>query len=248
METVSHILDQYCIPWLQKSAPLAEEARNLRSENETLKAENSAYQKQIIDLQNQLIEKQDEQLKSVKATVETEMKSYSSVVKSEMESYSAAVSKSCSAALAPKKLQAVVQKATEKNERSQNVIIYGLSEEVNEDLPAKVETVLAEIGEKPVIKDCSRVGTNGTDSIRPVKFCLRSHSHVAQVLKNARKLRTADGYKSVYICPDRSFEERKAFKKLVEELKVKRDSETDKVHLIRHNKVVSISKSKTGAE
>ena len=104
LETVSHIVDHYCIPWLQKSAPLAEEARNLRNENETLKAENSAYQKQIIDLQNQLIEKQDEQLKSVKATVETEMKSCSSVLKSEMKSYSAAVSKSCSAALAPKKL------------------------------------------------------------------------------------------------------------------------------------------------
>ena len=115
-----------------------------------------------------------------------------------------------------------------------------------------METVLAAIGEKPVIKDCSRVGTSRSDSTRPVKFCLRSHAHVAQVLKNARKLRTVDGYKSVYICPDRSVEERKAYKKLVEELKVKRNTETDKVHLIRHNKVVSYNKSsepiKTGVE
>ena len=85
-----------------------------------------------------------------------------------------------------------------------------------------------------------------------VKFRLSSQARVVQVLKSARKLRTVDGYESVYICPDRSAEERKAYKKLVEELKKKRDSETDKVYYIRHNKIVSYSKNsepaKTGKE
>ena len=85
-----------------------------------------------------------------------------------------------------------------------------------------------------------------------MKFSLGSQSHVAQVLKNAKKLRNVDGYGSVYICPDRSPDERKAYKKLVEEVKKKRDTESDKVHIIRHNKVVSFSMNceprKTGVE
>ena len=237
-------MDQYCIPWLQKAAPLAEDIRTLKSENDSLKAEDSAYQKRIIEL---VIEKQDEQLRSVKTIIEAEMKSYSSAVKStvksELESFSAAVSKSCSSAFAPKKLQAVVQKVAEKKERSSNIIIYGLKEAPDENLRTEVETVSAQIDEKPVVKDCRRVGASKTDSIRPVKFNLSSQAHVVQVLKSARKLHTVDGYKSVYICPDRSAEERKAYKKLVEELKKKRDSETDEVYYIRHNKIVSYSKN-----
>ena len=76
-----------------------------------------------------------------------------------------------------------------------------------------------------------------------MKFSLKSQAHVTQVLKDARKLRLIDGFRSVYICPDRSIEERKAYKKLVEEVKMKRENETDKVHFIRHNKVVSHSKN-----
>ena len=86
---------------------------------------------------------------------------------------------------------------------------------------------MAQIDEKPVVKDCCRVGANKTDSIGSVKFSLSSHAPLAQVLKSAIKLCTADGYTTVYICPDRSAEERKAYKKLVEERKKKRDSETD---------------------
>ena len=63
------------------------------------------------------------------------------------------------------------------------------------------------------------------------------------MLKNAKKLHTQDGYRSVYICPDRSPEERKAYKKLVEEVKRKRNTETDKVHFILRNKIVSHSKN-----
>ena len=72
LESACHIFDQFCLPWLQKAAPFAQEARNLREEAETLKDENSSYQKRIIELQNRLIEKQEEQLNSVKSTMERE--------------------------------------------------------------------------------------------------------------------------------------------------------------------------------
>ena len=142
-----------------------------------------------------------------------------------------------------KKLQAVVQKVADKKERSQNLIIYGLVEEPNEQLQMRVENILADIGKKPVVKDYCRIGRSQADATRPVKFSLSNQAHVTQVLKNARKLRTIDGRRSIFICPDRSSEERKAYKKLVEEVKRKRDTETDKVHVIMHNKIVSYSKN-----
>ena len=76
---MSHILSEYCIPCLEKAAPLAEEVRALRSKVKTLKDENISKQKQIIVLQNLLINKQEELLKAVKSTVETEIKTYSTI-------------------------------------------------------------------------------------------------------------------------------------------------------------------------
>ena len=224
------------MPWLQKAAPLAQELSSLKDEVQPLRQENVSYQKRVIELQNRLIEKQDEQLNSVASTVEKEMKTYSSVVestvKSQMETYSSTVAKKCSSAFTPQRLQAAVLMVEDKKERSQNVVIYGLEEEQNEQLQLSVETILADIGEKPVVKDCCKVGRNRENATRPIKISLSSQAHDAHVLKNAKKLRTQDGYRSVYICPDRSPEERKAYKKLVEEVKMKRDTETDKVPFI----------------
>ena len=243
LEAMSHILSEYCIPWLEKAAPLAEEVRTLRSEVKTLKDENISYQKQIIGLQNLLIEKQGEQLNAVKSTVETEMKTYSAAVKStvqsEMKSISSNISKTCTARMTPKTIEAAVQKVADKEERSKNVIIYGLKEEKEEKLKNRVEEVLAEIGEKPLVKDCCRVGLKRDAATRPIKFSLSSSAHVFQVLRSAKTLRTKDGFRFIYVCPDRSIEERRAYKQLIEELKQKRISEPNKVHILKNNKIVS---------
>jgi hypothetical protein len=51
----------------------------------------------------------------------------------------------------------------------------GIDREQNEELQIKVETILANIGDKPVhvVKDCCRVGRNRENATRPVKFSLR---------------------------------------------------------------------------
>ena len=72
-------------------------------------------QKTVIDLQKKLIEKKDEELKSVQTTVQKEMKSYSFALK-----------KTWAAALTPKKICTAVKKIAEKDERSRNVVIYGI--------------------------------------------------------------------------------------------------------------------------
>ena len=185
-----------------------------------------------------MIEKNEEEIRAVQTTVKTEMSTYSSML-----------TKSCTAALAPKKLQAAVKNVADREDRSKNVIIYGLSEPTDqqEQLQGKVEEVLGEIGEKPFVRDCCRVGIKRANSKRPVKFSLSSSDHVAQVIRNAKLLRTKEGYNSVYICPDRTIEERKAYKKLVQELSARRKSVLDKVHFLRNNKVVSVDRdSKPG--
>ena len=81
------------------------------------------------------------------------MKTYSSVVestvKSHMETYSSTVTEKCSSAFTSQRLQAAVRKVEDKKERSQNVVIYGIKEEQNEQLQLKVKTIIiADIGER----------------------------------------------------------------------------------------------------
>ena len=95
--------------------------------------------------------------------------------------------------------------------------------------------------------DCCRVGLKRADTSRPTKLSLNSSELAAQVLRKAKLLRTKEGYKSIYICPDRSVEERRAFKKLWEELKEKRKAEPNRVHFIRNNKVVRSDKNSVSA-
>ena len=97
---------------------------------------------------------------------------------------------------------------------------------------------------KPLVRDCCHIGAPKGNVSRPVKFTLSSSDHATQVIRNASKLGTKERYRSVYICPNRTAAERKAYKKLVEELRPKRTTEPDKFHSIRNNKIVSFVESR----
>ena len=238
LETVCYLLDGFCLPWLGKAD----------DDIQTLNCEKIADQREVVDLQKKLITKQEEQLSAVKTTVATELSAVKTTVATEMQSYSGILTKSCTAALAPKKIQAAVMKVADTTERSRNVMVYGLEEKDNEQLEKRVEEVLMEIDEKPLMEQCVRVGVRKEGTMRPVKFTLKSHLHVQRILSNARKLRTKDGFGSIYISPDRSLEERRAYKKLVEELKLKRSQETGKVHILKNNKIVSFNRDSEPAK
>ena len=107
--------------------------------------------------------------------------------------------------------------------------------------------ILQKIGEKPTVRDCFRVGLRKGTTPHPVKFSLSSSDLVNQVLRKARLPRTKEGFQSVYVCPDRSVEERRAYKRLIEELKKKRQAEPYKFYIIRNNKIVSSAESSTPA-
>ena len=98
----------------------------------SLKNDKISDQRKIISLQSQLIKKHDDSVKSVQKAVQ-------STVENEMKTYASAVSRSCSSALTPKKIEAAVQKVAEKEERSRNVIVYGLEETIREYVQEKVQ-------------------------------------------------------------------------------------------------------------
>ena len=64
---------------------------------------------------------------------------------------------------------------------------------------------------------------------------------VYQILGKAKLLKDAEGYNRVFICPDRTVEERIGRQKLVTELKEKRSADPNKHFIIRKGEVVCLS-------
>ena len=73
-----------------------------------------------------------------------------------------------------------------------------------------------------------------------MKFTLRSSDMVNQILRKAKILRTKEGYNSIYISPDRTVEEKRAYMKLLEELHSKRITDSSKVLYINNKKIISV--------
>ena len=102
----------------------------------------------IISLQNVVIEKQNSQLKQVSQTVQTKMESYCDLVK-----------KSCKqSVVTTENIRTAVKSVNEEEDRSRNLLLFALSEETTEDLPAKVADVMKSLGEKPRVLDCAMIG------------------------------------------------------------------------------------------
>ena len=160
-----------------------------------------------------------------------------------MQSYSEIAKKNCPpTTLTSKIIEAAVKRVCDREDRSRNVIVYGVEETNGDVLQDKVKKILEEIDERPVMRDCVRVGVkrSGATLPRPVKFSLSNADHVAQGLRSARRLHTIEGYKSVYICPNRTVQSyRTLLQKLKEKLKEKRKSEPNRTHSIRNNRIVS---------
>ena len=214
---------------------------------ELLKTEALADKEKVIRFQDKLLEFKDEQLRSlkstVKATVETTVQN---TVQKEIQSYSAAVTKkSGGPVLTPDSLKKVIMNAIEQEDRSKNLMVFGLAEEDGEQIEDKVAGLFAELGEKPRVA-VSRMGhkkPGATTVCRPVKVTLASSTAAHQILSKARNLNQIERRKSVYVCPDRSPEERAVRKKLVMDLKKAAADQPDRQHFIKNGKVHSMDKT-----
>ena len=187
----------------------------------------------ISDLQEKLALKKDDEIGTVKSAAQKEMKTFSSLLKN-----------TCKNAFAPKKIQAAVKRVALKEDRSKSLIIFGLPE-TEENLDAQVSGILLDhLKEKLKILSCKRVGKDKTTSerVRPVKFTLSSSYQARTILSKTKLLGHVEGFSSVYITPDRSAADRIAYKKVVDQLLIKKTAEPDKVRVIRNFRVVSSEK------
>ncbi len=78
----------------------------------------------------------------------------------ELQSYSSVLQNTCTAgaALAPKNIVSVVKKVNAEDDRSRNVVLFGIEEEERECVKSKVTKILEQLDEKPQILESRRVG------------------------------------------------------------------------------------------
>ena len=213
---------------LQGAVQLQDELAKLKDENCKLMAEKIEDQKRIMELQQCVIDKKDSDFSSVRETVQQEVRSYATVVE-----------KTCASALAPKQMKIAVKSANVAEMKDRNLMIYGLVEEEEENLQARIKAVLVNLEEKPVHSIPCRVGVAANGKIRPVKMTLASRDNVLSFLRKAKQLKNTEGCENIYLSPDRTRDERDQRKKLVDELKRKRSEDPGKTHLIKNNVVIS---------
>ena len=198
-----------------------------------LKSDNLKNQSRLISLQKEMIQKKSEQLDSVKNTVQTEMKTWAGVV-----------SKSCSniSTVAPRKIIEAVKSAVGEEDRARNFMVYGAEEETEEldswDDGQWLKGIFQQIEITPDVAEHYRVGTVKAGSNRPIKVKLRRPDTVMEVLVRAKKLKGNQDFGSIYIAPDRTFEEREAHKQLIDEMKKRRAEEPGMHFYIKRGKVL----------
>ena len=218
---------------------------SLKYDVQELKSHLISSQAKVVKLQGELLDTKSKELQSVETAVKAAVQD---TVQAEMMSYSKALSGSTSCT-APKfteqSLKKVVQKVVREEDRSRNVMIFGLKEEAGEDLSNKVNVMFEQIEEKPRC-EAIRVGRYATESdkTRPIKVVFNESVIVHQILVKAKELRLSEDYKSVFISPDRSPEERVTHQKLVLDLKqFKAKDDPDKRYFIRSGRICSEGKT-----
>ena len=203
-------------------------------------------QERIIALQDELLSSKTEQIKTLQSTVQS---SVQETVKAEFVSYSAALKKDMPPpkplAVTAEALRSVVKNVVEEEDRSRSVMLFDLPEESDEQLSNQISKVFEEVGLKPRF-EASRLGNIGkSKKARPVKVYVSNPAVVNSILLRARQLKGSKRHGSVFICPDRSPEQRNQHRQLVAELKEKNANEPGTRHFIRSGKVCSAPKEQT---
>ena len=196
-------------------------------------------QKQVISVQAELSNCKTELLDTLKDTVKS---SVVDSVKAEFQTYSSIVENSQpkEQVISSETLQSVVKHVVEEEDRSRNVVVFGLTEENESELIDTVGEVFQNIGQKPKLVEACRIGRKSDSSaapIRPVKVKFSSSIVVDHLLANAKNLRSSDKFKTVFVCPDRSPEQRLVHRDLVKEMKERAAKETDKTFFIKAGQI-----------
>ena len=121
-------------------------------------------------------------------------------------------------------------------------MVFGISElENNEPVEFKFFDLLERLEENPKRRSCSRIGQQKSGTTRPIRIRVQNPAIVHQILQKARKLKDIDGYKTIYLSPDRTLEERNTRRELVNQLKKKRANDPDNHYHISRGQIVCSS-------
>ena len=80
--------------------------------------------------------------------------------------------------------------------------MFGVAEEGDEELEAKVQEILEHLNEKPKIFAVRRIGRKKPGLHRPIRLSVESSSIAFGILRKSEELRNIDDCKSVYLNPD----------------------------------------------
>ena len=239
------VLKEQLAEWLQEAVKIVQQQSNMILKFETtveqMKIELIADQAKLITAQDKLLQHQQDQFFELKSAVKSTVQD---TMQEEIKSYSEAVGSQNSemeAIQVEESVKLAVKSAIREDDRNKNVMIFGLAETENEQISNKVADLFNELGENTRVS-ASRVGvkkSGSTPGHRPVKCNLTSSTAVHQILLKSRQLKLLDTYKSVFICPDRTPEERAARRALVAELKAANTKQPNHKHYIKHGKVHS---------
>ena len=184
-------------------------------------------------LQKDLLDCRTDEISKIERTVSKQLKSYSEAVNENLKEQSASIVKE-PGGVSPfgvQNIRNVIRSAVKETridmamDRSKNLIFFGLTEpeqESQDQLKNEVKEILEEL-------DCDTVpkvrrlgvGASGANPGRPqpVRVTLSSSEEVHEVLKLGKQLKKSDLYFGVYITLDRTPDQQKKHKLMVEKLK-----------------------------
>ena len=245
LEAASSLLFKQCLPYFvetrslhSKLAKYEEEAAEVQVEESAAPTDSTVKLTQqlaeargkIISLQEDVIRLKDE-IRSVETSAVTK------TVQRDLKSYSAVLTRNCAVAMAPRRIQHAVRKATaatDVEDRSCNLMIFGLQEESgSETVESSVRGVLDSLNEKPALTKCSRVGSAADGKVRPVVVTLNSRETLLSLLRKAKELKASARYSRVFLEPDRTPEQRAERKKTLRVLNELRRTHPDGRFVIR---------------
>ena len=217
---------------------------DFRSATTSVKCQLIESQQTVIKLQSELLATKDEQLNSLKVTVK---ESVEDTMKAGFISYSSVVQNNHaqSRAINPEALKTVVQNVVQDEDRSKNVMIFGLPEVPDEELNSTIRELFQAIGEKPRVEAC-RLGRSKSDkTVQPIKATFASSTVVDHILSKTKKLKQVEKFKSVYVSPDRSLEQRIKQRELIKDLRSRSIADPDNKYFIKGGTICSVAKSRT---
>ena len=119
--------------------------RELKSTIDPVKTDLINSQKEVIALQTELLSCKDEKIQTMQSAVRS---SVEESVKAEFVTYSSKLQSAVVPKIAPDTVKSVLKTVVEEKDRSNNLIVFGLSENANETLSDSVNEIFEHLGEK----------------------------------------------------------------------------------------------------